>query len=110
MQPDPHAQHWAAIAAAAEAINRSEACGPDEAREFCRAIDRLSDALMGVAEEDLKRLDFMSVHHVDIEWENDLESPYVCVSIPRRYGNNINLGWSSSLRGAIDRAMSRCKL
>lgn len=47
---DPHREHWVAIAKAAEAIGASPNCGPEQAAEFCRAIDRLSAALMG--EED----------------------------------------------------------
>lgn len=46
---DPYADHWAAIAEAAQRINRSEHCGPEHAEAFCAAIDRLSDALMGEA-------------------------------------------------------------
>lgn len=44
---DPHAEHWQAISKAAEAIGLSEACTPEQSREFCCAIDRLSAALMG---------------------------------------------------------------
>lgn len=43
---DPHGEHWAAIAKAAEAISASPNCGPEQAAEFCRAIDQLSAALM----------------------------------------------------------------
>lgn len=43
---DPHAQHWQALALAGEAIARSPLCGPEQAREFCSAVDRLSAALM----------------------------------------------------------------
>lgn len=47
MTNDPHAAHWAAIAEAAERISASEHCGPEQAADFCRAIDRLSVALQG---------------------------------------------------------------
>lgn len=44
---DPHAEHWKALAKAAETIGASPNCGPEQAAEFCRAIDRLSSAIMG---------------------------------------------------------------
>lgn len=47
MVKDLYDAHWAAIAEAAEHISRSEHCGPEQAEAFCRAIDRLSDALQG---------------------------------------------------------------
>lgn len=49
---DPHAEQWQALAKAGEAIARSEQCGPDQAAAFCRAVDRLSDALMGAWRDD----------------------------------------------------------
>ena len=44
---DPHAEHWQTLARVGEAIACSPTCGPEQATEFCRAVDRLSAALMG---------------------------------------------------------------
>ena len=43
---DAHAEHWQALVRASNAIASSPQCGPEQAREFCAAVDRLSAALM----------------------------------------------------------------
>lgn len=43
---DSHAEHWSAVALAAEAIAKSENCSAQEAQDFCAAIDRLSAAML----------------------------------------------------------------
>ena len=99
---DPHAKHWTAIAAAAEAVSRAPTCSQADCTALCNALDRLSSATMGEAEDDMARLTWMQTRAAAIEWEHDGDG--VRVTLPRRYGNPVRLEWCTSLRHAIDRA------
>ena len=107
---DPHAAHWQAIAEAAHAVCSSLNCTAEQANDFCRAIDRLSDALVGEAEDALKMLDWMQLRKAGVEWEDDLEDPVARITLPRRYGERVRLGWYTNLRSAVATAMVRDNL
>lgn len=102
MNEDPHAEHWAAITKASEAIAAGNV-GAEQCAALCAALDRLSSALMGEAQEDHERMNWLSNRHAGVEVEQD--DIGVRVTLPRRYGEPVRLEWHTSLRCAIDQAM-----
>ncbi len=62
---------------------------------------------MGEAEEALVLLNWLQAHRAGVEWSDDLESPDVRVTLPRRYGDRLRLDWHASLVSAIERAKSK---
>lgn len=100
---DPHADHWTTIAVAGVAVAASSNVTQEQCVEFCAALDRLSNAIMGEAQEDHERMNWLAARHAGVEVEQD--DIGVRVTLPRRYGEPVRLEWCTSLRHAIDRAM-----